>query len=190
MLHSTARNHVNIQAEQLLRLIPRSVLQISPYMLLSSNTDTGWLQVFPCSCYADLTRDPISIMWLQMTDPDTDNPMPAINHIEPLIPLSGTQHSACLIIAIISLTYSYLHPVRVTTEMQTIKRSYLGEAVARCCAKCVNCETEDCEEWVQCDVCQVWYHCVCVGVSPLYFEVEEFVCCWDQEEQQKLQASM
>ena len=56
-------------------------------------------------------------MWLRMTDPDTDNPMPAINHIEPLIPLSGTQHSACLIIAIISLTYSYLHPVRVTTEM-------------------------------------------------------------------------
>ena len=186
-------------------------------MLLSSNTDTGWLQVqflagslqrpiyqlseeqhlplynmpvFPCSCCADLTRDPISIMWLRMTDPDADNPMPAINHIEPLIPLSGIQHSACLIIAIINLTYSYLHQVRVTTEMQTIKRSYLGEAVTRCCAKCVNCETEDCEEWVQCDVCQVWYHCVCVGMSPLYFEAEEFVCCRDQEEQQKLQASM
>ena len=101
--------------------------------------------------------------------------MPAINHIEPLIPLSGTQHSACLIIVIISLAYSYLHPVRVTTEMQAMKKSYLDKAVARCCAKCVNCETEDYEERVQCDVCQVWYHCVCVGVSPLHFEAEEFV---------------
>lgn len=89
----------------------------------TSNADTGWLQVqflagslqrpiyqiseeqhlplynmplFPCSCCKDITRDPIMIMWLRMKEPDADNPNPAINHIAPLVPLSGILHTRVL----------------------------------------------------------------------------------------------
>ena len=148
----------------------------------TSNADTGWLQVqflagslqrpiyqiseeqhlplynmplFPCSCCKDITRDPIMIMWLRMKEPDTDNPNPAINHIAPLVPLSGILHSSwsvcarvrswCVAISPTCMLF-FLNPVRVTThnvrrEDRTID---LCKAVSQHCAmgklqQCTNC---------------------------------------------------
>ena len=33
-------------------------------------------------------------------------------------------------------------------------------------------------DWVQCSTCHGWYHCICVGIAPLFFQGGwDFFCC-------------
>ena len=35
-------------------------------------------------------------------------------------------------------------------------------------------------EWIQCDLCNCWLHCACVGISHKFFENgKAFTCCSD-----------
>ena len=71
--------------------------------------------------------------------------------------------------------------------IQAISQYCLREKLQLCIASQVGgCD----QEWVQCDRCEAWYHCICIGISPLYFEEHEFVCCRSQEEQQQLPHSL
>lgn len=51
--------------------------------------------------------------------------------------------------------------------------------------KVTGCSTDqDCEniDWVQCQECNAWYRCSCIGISVLYFQRENnFYCCKEDE---------
>ena len=51
--------------------------------------------------------------------------------------------------------------------------------------KVTGCSTDQDSEnidWVQCQECNAWYHCSCIGISVLYFQRENnFYCCKEDE---------
>ena len=35
-------------------------------------------------------------------------------------------------------------------------------------------------EWVECQRCHAWYHCICVGISSNFFDGDRvFICCYN-----------
>ena len=48
-----------------------------------------------------------------------------------------------------------------------------SDALCGVCQKPYVVETEEIEDWIECENCEVWFHFVCVGVKE---EPEHFLC--------------
>ena len=65
----------------------------------------------------------------------------------------------------------------VATKVMKANEICLMERLGGQCCKAYR----QCTDWVKCDKCHAWYHCICIGISESFFKDQDgentFICC-------------